>query len=191
MDTTTSIFLIISVIIQIIVFLAVIFLVLSLIKIIKSLSARIENLQKDFDDFKVKLEPGIEDGIVLVKKLNKIADTVENNIHKFENVADKFKSFSEDVIEFGSKVKEKIEPPVLDTVTTFTAIFKGVKTFFERLKDHDKLKSVEENYLFENTESDFGKKQESIESSELKDDFEDINKELNEVRKKLEEMKKV
>lgn len=190
MDTTTSIFLIISVIIQIIVFIAVIFLVLSLIKIIKSLSVRIENLQKDFDDFKVKIEPGIEDGIVLIKKVNRIADNVENNIHKIQEITDKFKDFSEDVIEFGTKLKERIEPPVLDTAITFSAIYKGIKTFFEKLKSTEKLKPSEENYLFDSA-NETGESGISAEGSQSKDEFDDINKELNEVRKKLEEMKKV
>ncbi len=192
MDTTTSIFLIISVIIQIIVFIAVIFLVYALIKIIKSLSVKVENLQKDFDDFKVKIEPGIEDGIVLIKKVNRIADRVEDNIHKIEDVTDKFKNFSDEVISFGTKLKDRVEPPVLDTVTTITALYKGIKVFFEKLKTNDKLTSKDENFLFEDTKTvTKTAKGEEVKTSENKDEFQDINKELNEVRKKLEEMKKV
>lgn len=193
MDTTTSIFLIVSVIIQIILFIAIIFLVLSMIKVIKSLSVRIEFLQRDFDDFKKKIEPGIEDSIILIKKVNKIADSVENNINKVEEITDKFKDFSEEVIEFGSKIKERIEPPVLDTIITFTAVFKGIKTFFEKLKSHDKIKSSDANYLFEEkdkiSESPGQEKMQSFDKEV--DESGDINKELNEVRKKLEEMKKV
>jgi len=190
LDTTTSIFLIISVIIQIIVFITVILLVVSLIKIIKSLSVRIDSLQKDFDDFKVKIEPGIEDSIVLIKKVNRIADVVENNIHKVEEVTDKFKNFSEEIVDFGSRIKERIEPPVLDTIITISAVYKGLKVFFDKLKNQNRTKSQEENFLF-----DKSVKNDEPQSEEKKDtkeeEIEDINKELNEVRKKLEEMKKV
>jgi len=187
LDTTTSIFLNISVVIQIIVFAALIYLVVMLTKIIKGLTDKVEFLQKDFDNFKTKIDPAIDETLILLKKVNKVADKIDENIVTIKSAVDKVKDTSSEIMDFALIVKRKVEPPIIDSLIAFNAFAVGVKVFVEKLRSRQEhLESVEKNLLFDehlenNSDSTF----------DIDSEFNDINKELNEVRKKLEEMKKV
>jgi uncharacterized protein YoxC len=187
LDATTSIFLNISIVIQIVVFISLIYLVVTLTKIIKGLTEKVENLQKDFDGFKTKVDPAVEEALVLLKKVNKVADKIDDNIVTIKSAVDKVKDTSSEIMDFALNVKRRVEPSIIDSVNSFNAFSKGVRVFFDRLKlKRDLAEKPEENFLFD----------EHIENNndntiDFESEFTDINKELNEVRKKLEEMKKV
>lgn len=174
----------VSVIIQIILFLAFIILVVSLIGYVKKLMTKIEDLQNDVNKFKVRLDPLIDDTQELVKKLNRISEKVDDNITIVKTTLEKVRDAAENVIDFKDRIIRTAEPPILDTVKAFSAIVKGVKTFVEKWKSGKEVHSgySDDNLLFDSApESDF----------DINKEYDDINKELNEVRKKLEEMKKV
>lgn len=146
---------------------------------------RVEVLQNDFNKFKVKVDPLIDDTKILIQKVQNIAEKVDDNVIYITKAIEKVKTAIDDVVDFKDKIVRKAEPPIVDTITAFSAIVKGVKVFTETWKskriekhhhDHD------DELLFDaGNDSDF----------ELEKEYDDINKELNEVRKKLEEMKKV
>jgi uncharacterized protein YoxC len=178
---TYQILLSISIIIQIILFIAFIILIFSLSGYVKKLVGKTEELKNDINIFRVRVEPLIDDSIELVKKLNTISGKVEENIDTVKKVTERIKDITEDIYEFKNKLQRKIEPPINDTINFYTAIIKGIKVFSDRLKTpRDKMPS--ENMLFDD-KIDY--------DVEIKEEYNDINKELNEVRKKLEEMKRV
>jgi hypothetical protein len=193
MSSTLEVFNIISVIIQIILFVVGIVLILGLTKYLKGLMTKVEDVQKDLNNFKIKLEPLIDDSLQLVKKLNVISDKVEDNIDVVKTTVLKIKDATDKVIEFEQNLQNKIEIPVLDTINTYTAIVKGVKTFFDKLRTGKKdvpapiavrNKIDEDDMIFDTGDKTF-------DNNSIEEEFNDINKELNDVRKKLEEMKKV
>jgi uncharacterized protein YoxC len=178
---TYQILLSISIIIQIILFIAFIFLVFKLTGYLKKLIGKTEELKDDIGNFKIRLEPLIDDTLELVKKLNAISGKVEENIDTVKKVTDKVKELTDDIYDFKNKLQKKIEPPINDTINFYNAIIKGVKVFTDKLKS-PKEKTPSDNLLFDD-KIDY--------DVEIKEEYNDINKELNEVRKKLEEMKKV
>lgn len=182
---TLEILNIISVVIQIILFIALIIAVFSLSSYVKSLMKRFESLQEDFNKFKQKVDPLIDDSKVLIQRVNKIADKVDDNVVHLTHAVDKVRKAVDDVVDFKDKIVRKAEPPILDSISAFAAIVKGVKVFTDTWKSHKPERHHyrhDDELLFDTTsDSDF----------ELEKEYEDINKELNEVRKKLEEMKKV
>jgi len=176
----------ISVVIQIIVFIALIALIFSLTKIIKGLTFKVESLQDDFNKFKVKVDPLIDETLVTMKKINSIAQSIDENLDGVKGTVDKVRNTVENITDFVEGLRRKVEPSVYDTVNGYSAIVQGVKVFFEKLKSNSsKTKPYNENLLFEPAETS------ENEEYDFEDEFKDINKELNEVRKKLEEMKKV
>ena len=185
MGDTYQILTSISIIIQIILFIAFIILIFLLSGYIKKLIAKTDVLHDDITNFKTKVDPLIEDTIELVKKLNNIAEKVEENIDVLRAAADRIKTLADDIVEFKDKIQRQIEPPINDTIVFYTALIKGIKAFSERLKNyHPTRRTMKENILFEEEKKyDY--------DAEIRGEYDDINKELNEVRKKLEEMKKV
>ena len=181
MTDTYQILLSISIIIQIILFIAFIVLVFSLTGYLKKLIGKTEELKDDVNNFKVRLEPLIDDTLELVKKLNAISGKVEENIDTVKKVTERVKDITEDIYEFKNRLQKKIEPPINDTINFYNALIRGIKVFTEKIKSpREKLPS--DNMLFDD-KIDY--------DVEIKEEYNDINKELNEVRKKLEEMKRV
>lgn len=183
---TLEILNIVSVIIQIVLFIALIFVIVSLTKYLKMLMAKVDVLEDDFNKFKTRVDPLIDDSRALIQKINRISDKVDDNFKYVTQTVEKIKDTVEDIIDFKDRIVRKAEPPIFDTINAFAAIVKGVKTFSDTMKRNKPLRShrieEEDNLLFDdNGDSEF----------ELEKQYDDINKELNEVRKKLEEMKKV
>lgn len=172
----------ISIIIQIILFIAFIILVFVLTGAVKKLMLKVDSLNDEFANFKVKVDPLIEDSKQLVRRLNAISEKVEGNIDSVRETVDKMRGVIDEVIDFKKRLQEKIEVPLKDTIAFYASVVKGVKVFFEKLREGRRTKK-EEAPLLEKPSSDLNEK--------FQNDFDDINKELNEVRKKLEEMKKV
>ncbi|MDD5360948.1 MAG: hypothetical protein PHN88_02365 [Ignavibacteria bacterium] len=177
---------IVSVIIQIILFITVIIVVMTLIKYVKMLMVKVDVLEDDFSKFKARVEPMIDDTRTLIQKLNKISDKVDDSYKYVASMIEKVKDTVDDIIDFKDRIIRKAEPPIFDTISAFTAIVKGVKTFSDTLHRNRPIRKSyiheDDNLLFDdNGDAEF----------ELERQYDDINKELNEVRKKLEEMKKV
>lgn len=187
MDTTTSILLNISIVIQIIVFIALIYFAVSMIKIIKGLKNKVDSFQIDFDNFKTKVDPAIDETLILLKKVNKVVDKIDVNILTIKGAVDKVKDTSSEIMDFVLTVKRKVEPSVMNYVTSITAFTKGTQAFFSKLKsDNERVELQDENFLFDEHLED-----NNDTPIDYENEFKDINKELNEVRKKLEEMKRV
>jgi uncharacterized protein YoxC len=183
---------IISVCVQIILFVAFIVLIVALNKYIKGLMTKIEYLQKDVNAFKVRLEPLIDDSLQLVKKLNSISDKVDDNIDVIKKTVLKVRDATDKIIEFEQNLQNKIEGPVVDTINTYSAVVKGIKTFIERFR-FGKRSDIRGYSGSESDEINFDTEEKPVEvkNNKFEEDFNEINKELNDVRKKLEEMKKV
>ena len=177
---------IVSVIIQIVLFIALILVVFSLTKYLKMLMKKVDVLEEDFNKFKVRVDPLIDDSRVLIQRLNKISEKVDDNFKYVTSTIEKLKDTVEDMIDFKDRIIRKAEPPIFETINAFAAIVKGVRTFSDTMKRNKPLRKSniheDDNLLFDdNGDAEF----------ELEKQYDDINKELNEVRKKLEEMKKV
>lgn len=181
MGDTYQILLSISIIIQIVLFIAFIVLIFTLSSYVKKLIGKTDELKDDINNFKTRLDPLIDDTLDLVKKLNTISGKVEENIDTVKKATEKVKELTEDIYEFKNKLQRKIEPPINDTINFYYALLKGIKVFTDKIKS-PKEKMPEENLLFDD-KIDY--------DVEIKEEYNDINKELNEVRKKLEEMKRV
>ncbi len=174
----------VSVIIQIILFIAFIVLVVSLTGYVKKLMIKVDKLQDDLEKFKIRIDPVIDDTQLLVKKLNGISEKIDDNIGIVKNTLERVSSAADDIIRLKDRVVRSIEPPIFDTISAFSAIVKGVKVFSEKWKSLKPVKShskEDENILFET----------NINESEADKEYNDINKELNDVRRKLEDMKRV
>jgi len=183
---TLEILNIVSVIIQIILFIALVITVVSLTKYVKLLMVKVDGLQDDLNKFKTSVDPLIDDTRAMIQKINKVSEKVDENFIYVTRTLEKLAKATDDVIEFKDKILRKAEPPIFDTLSAFAGIVKGVRVFTDTWKSNRPVRTQkhveEDNLLFDsNSDSDF----------ELEREYDDINKELNEVRKKLEEMKKV
>lgn len=176
-------------IIILILFVCFVVLVSKLIKGVTAAKDKIDDLTKSFNDFKGKVDPIIGKYTAFVETANNIAEKVDETMTTVNSAVDKVKGAVEDIVEFEQKIKRNIEPSIMDTIHTYNGIVQGVKTFIDKYKSFKESRKSPSIQL--SAEIDIPSKKEGyLASEEFQHDFDDIDKELNEVRKKLEELRK-
>lgn len=163
-------------IIIIILFLGVVIVLFGLIKHAKKITEKVELLTKDFEDIKPKVFETVDKANSLSDNVNSFVTKINKNVDVLENVVEKVKDTAESILDFEKKIQSKIEPPVMDTVNTISAVSVGVKTFF------DSWNSSKSKKIYET------KHDEKIEA--LEDTMDDITKELEEVNARLTDLQK-
>ena len=183
MEETLQITQLITNIIIILLFTGLVILIFGLIKQAKKITDKIDNFSRDLSDFKPKVSDSIDKINSLTENVNKIAIKVNDNIDVLGTVVDKVKDTAESVIAFEKKIQSTIEPPVMETLNTVTAVSAGVKTFIDSWKKN-KTVTIKMNSN-KRKESELDVKLENIETS-----LEDVNKELDEVNSRLTDLQK-
>jgi len=129
---------IITDVIVILLFIGILIAVYHIVKVLKLTSVKFGELSEQTKDIKLKLEPAIEKIEKLTENVNGVINTVKDNIDILGGSVQKVKSAVDDLIELEQKVQSKIEPPLLDTANTISAVSVGLKTFFENYKNSRK-----------------------------------------------------
>ena len=172
-------------------FVTLIIFVLKLIKWAQDLDSKVDKLTGELSELKDETIPLIHSLKDFVDSVNKISDKIDNVVEGAGKIVDNANSIVEkgvdiadDVVNFERKIKGSIEPSIMDTVNTYVAIVKGVKVFFEKIKDR---KNGHHPLVEFRADADANI---NVYSDDLQEEYDEIDKELNEVRKKLDEMKK-
>lgn len=158
-------------IIIILLFTGLVILVFTLIKTLKYVSAKIEEMSVQIKDIKSTMNPAIGKFQDLTENVNGVFLKVRENIDVLTTVVGKVKDTTENIIAFEQKIQNKIEPPVMDTINTFSAVTVGVKTFFDTYKSRKNEKISDKEF--------------KNEIEDIKQSLEDANEELDKVNVKL------
>lgn len=178
MEETLQITQIITNIVIILLFIGLVILVFGFIKQAKKITAKVEDLSKDFSVIKPKVVESIEKINNLSDNVNGVVTKVNENVDVLSTVVDKVKDTAESILEFEKKIQNTIEPPVMDTLNTVTALSVGVKTFIDSWKRNRNA----------DTKNDEPVINERLD--ELNDSLIDVNKELEEVNSRLTDLQK-
>lgn len=163
-------------IIIIILFIGILIFLFSVIKAVKNLTDRVGKFSAEFSDVKPKIIDAIDKINMLSENVNSVVTKVNENVDVLETVVYKVKDTADSIIEFEKKVHQRIEPPVMETLSTITAVSAGIKTFIDTWKSK---KSVR----YEDSEI-------SGDVFDIKEQVEEVNKELDEVNSKLSDLQK-
>ena len=91
-------------------------------------------IEKDLKEFSAKAMPVIENLEVITDRVKTISENIDEQVDVLKGAVSAFKDIAENIVDFERRVQDRIEEPVLETVSTFAAIFKGVRTFVTRLR---------------------------------------------------------
>ncbi|MDH3269641.1 MAG: DUF948 domain-containing protein [Ignavibacteria bacterium] len=108
----------------------VIFLIVYLGKITRS----IQDLQKDISKISDKLEPLLYSLSEVTTKLSDLGDKANRQLEATKGIVFSVKERVEKILEFEEKIRAGIEGPVMGVVNQFKAISNGVSTFLSYLK---------------------------------------------------------
>ncbi|MBS1518788.1 MAG: hypothetical protein JSS91_11930 [Bacteroidetes bacterium] len=143
-DTVLILQIVINVII-IILFITIIVLMLKISRIFKHISTKMDSIALDSKEIKPKIISAFDKIGMLAENVNKATEKVNENIDVLGTVVERVKDTAESVIEFEQKIQNAIEPPVMDTVNTITAVSVGIKTFFDSWKRSKKRNGLMED----------------------------------------------
>jgi len=107
-----------------------IYLVVVLVRV-RSILALLEHETKELS---ARAIPVMENLEVITDRVKTITDDIDEQISVVKAAIQSFKVITENIADFERRVQNRIEEPVMETVGTFAAIFKGLRTFVARLR---------------------------------------------------------
>ena len=108
----------------------VIFLIVYLVKITRS----IEFLQKDISKLSDRLDPLVTALSELTSKISDLSDQARGQLETTKGIVFKVKNRVETILEFEEKIRAGIEGPISGFLNQIKAISNGVNTFLNYLK---------------------------------------------------------
>jgi uncharacterized protein YoxC len=138
-----------------------IYLIITVKKVTKTtdnLDAAVQNMGRNIEEIKTKLEPLLDKTTVIAGDISDITSTVKVQVAKVDGIVDNFKDTADSIIRFEQKAQREIEGQVFDTLNLISAITKGVKTFFTYIsasrngspRNIKSYSSTEEDYFQDN-----------------------------------------
>lgn len=107
-----------------------VFLVIVLIRVKEMLV----NIERDIKAVTERTMPVLENIDYISSRVKNITDNIDDQVLMVRESMGAIREIADNVVELERKVQSRIEGPILDTVAFVAALFKGVKTFSERLR---------------------------------------------------------
>ena len=121
-------------VVQVLANLSVIALCAFLVAFLVRLKATLQTLEKDVRDLSARAVPILDNVEVITDKIRNIADNVDDQVELVKDSINSIREIANNVVDLERRIQERIEEPVLETVGTITAVLKGVRAFFVRLR---------------------------------------------------------
>ncbi len=107
-----------------------VFLIMVLIRVRDMLSS----IERDIKAVTERTMPVLENIDYIAARVKNITDSVDDQVLMVRESMGSIREIADNVVELERKVQARIEGPILDTVAFVAALFKGVKTFSDRLR---------------------------------------------------------
>jgi uncharacterized protein YoxC len=107
-----------------------IYLIIVLIRVKEMLT----NIERDIKAVTERTMPVLENIDYIAARLKNIADGIDDQVMMVRESIGSIREITDNIVELERKVQSRIEGPLLVTVAFVAALFKGVRTFTERLR---------------------------------------------------------
>ena len=99
---------------------------------------RIRNIltvvEQDVRELTSKALPVFENLEVITDKVKNITESIDEQVEAVRHSINSIREVADNVVDFERRVQERLEEPVLETIGTIAAIFKGVRAFMTRMR---------------------------------------------------------
>jgi len=92
------------------------------------------SVDKDVKELSSRAIPVFENLEVITDKVKNVTQSVDEQVEAVRHSISSMKEVADNVVEFERRIQERIEEPVLETVSFLAALVKGVRTFLERVR---------------------------------------------------------
>ncbi|RCK77459.1 MAG: hypothetical protein IGBAC_1768 [Ignavibacteriae bacterium] len=101
---------------------------------INRLLKSINNIQQDINLITQKTIPVLENASNTMRRVDELSENIQREIDGIMYSIRSLKKIADDVVELETKIKQKVEEPLLDSISFFSGIIKGIKTFIMKMK---------------------------------------------------------
>ena len=91
-------------------------------------------VEHDFKELSSKAIPVFENLEVITDKIKNVTQSIDGQVEMVKNSIQSIKDIADNIMNFEKRIQDKIEEPVLDTVSVVTGLIKGIRIFFDRLR---------------------------------------------------------
>jgi uncharacterized protein YoxC len=92
------------------------------------------NVEKDLKEVTSRVLPVLDNLEFITTRVKSIVENVDDQVMIIRESMGSVREVAENIVALERKVQERIEGPILDTVAFVAALFKGVRTFVDRVR---------------------------------------------------------
>lgn len=92
------------------------------------------SIEKDFKELTTRAVPILENMEFITSRVKGITDNIDDQLNTVRESIGTIKQVALNVVDLERKVQERIEGPILEGVALVAALFKGVRTFVDRVR---------------------------------------------------------
>jgi uncharacterized protein YoxC len=105
-----------------------------IIVVLSRLRVVLMNLERDLKAFAERAIPVLENLEEITTRFKNVAATIEQEVGAIKESMAAVQQIAENIVNFEKRVQERVEIPVMEAVSVISAVFKGVRTFFDQLR---------------------------------------------------------
>ena len=94
----------------------------------------LSSVEKDIREVTSKTVPVLENLEFITARVKNISENVEDQVMMVRDSVSALREIADNVVILERKVQERVEGPILETVAFVAALFKGVRTFVDRVR---------------------------------------------------------
>lgn len=92
------------------------------------------SIEKDFKELTTRAVPILENMEFITSRVKGIAENIDDQVNAVRESIGSIKQVALNVVDLERKVQDRIEGPILEGVALVAALFKGLRTFVDRVR---------------------------------------------------------
>ncbi len=92
------------------------------------------SVESDVREMTSRAVPVLENMEYITSRVKNITDSIDDQVADVRESIESVRLVADNVVELERKIQDRIEGPILETVGFVAAVFKGVRTFVDRVR---------------------------------------------------------
>ncbi len=105
-----------------------------LIMVLLRVKQILADLDKSFKELTTRVFPILENAEYITSRLKSVAESIDDQVLTIRESISSVRKIADNVVDLERRVQERIEGPILDSISFAAAVVKGLRTFVDRVR---------------------------------------------------------
>lgn len=105
-----------------------------LIVVLLRVKVILADLEKEFKELSTRAIPILDNTEYITSRMKSIAESIDDQVLTVRDSIASVRQIADNVVELERRIQERIEGPILESLSFLGALVKGIRTFSERLR---------------------------------------------------------